>query len=124
MKKYLIGLVLGLASLLTVRGADNCGCSCCKGKEVCCCNEGKTPKAGEAAKTWPLKGVIKEVLQKEHGLMVKHEAIEGVMPAMTMLLQVEAQVLSEAKVGQSVTGKLRQKGGDWHLDDVVLGKTE
>ncbi len=113
---WIAGLLLGAGPLAA--SEKNCGCSCCKGKEVCCCHaEEKTESKG---KTWPLKGVVKEAVAKDKTLVVKHEAIEGFMPAMTMVFQVAPEVWAAAKPGAKLTGKLRQEGEEWHLDEVVF----
>lgn len=102
----------------------NCGCECCKGKEVCCCHEADEPKPASAASAvsgHALKGVVVEVLADRNSLLVKHEEIPGVMRAMTMLFKVEAETLSRVKKGDTVTATMIRDGEDWRLRDVKPG---
>jgi Cu/Ag efflux protein CusF len=50
--------------------------------------------------------------------MVKHEAIPGYMPAMTMLFKVDAATLQAAAKGQAITGTLVERDGEFWLEDV------
>ena len=105
------GLFAGAASLAFAHSAgdkddDGCGCD--------------MPKAGAAkpADSHPLKGVIKDILPDQSALLVKHEAIPGVMGAMTMAFKVDAATLAAAKKGEAITGQVTQKGDDLLLSDV------
>jgi Cu/Ag efflux protein CusF len=100
----------------------NCGCACCKGEEVCCCQAGKA--AGAEAKPadsprYPLTGVVKDVLTAKGALLVKHEAIPGYMKAMTMMFKVDAATLQAATPGQAITGTLVKRDGEFWLEDVT-----
>src|SRR6187402_1713662 len=87
--KFLFSLLATLPALI-VAPARNCGCDCCKGKEVCCCVcEMAATKPADAVKRHPLRGVITAVYIERSSLMVKHEEIPGVMRAMTMLFKVD-----------------------------------
>ena len=103
----------------------NCGCACCAGKEVCCCNESAptklaagTGKNTDTAKRFPIRGVIVEVRPEQSSLLVKHEAIPGFMRAMTMLFKVDAPTLQAAKKGQTITATLAERDGDYWLEEV------
>lgn len=72
------------------------------------------------AKRYPVKGVITAVRTEQSALMVKHEAIPGVMRAMTMLFRVDEPTLKAAKPGQSLTGFLVREADEWWLRDVKL----
>jgi mono/diheme cytochrome c family protein len=72
----------------------------------------------DAAKTNPLRGVIVEVQTAPSALLVKHEDIPGLMPAMTMLFKVDAATLKAAAKDQAITATLFQQGGDFWLRDV------
>jgi len=69
---------------------------------------------------FPLKGVITEILPERSALMVKHEAIPGVMKAMTMLFIVDTSVLSTVKKGDAITALMSRRSDDWRLDDVKI----
>ena len=110
-------LAVALATALTTR-AFACDC-------------GKTSKAVATAATehdqkesprkHPLKGVITDVLPAQDALMVKHEAIPGVMKAMTMMFVVDPAVLKTVKKGDAITALMsRTADGDWRLDDVKV----
>lgn len=70
----------------------------------------------------PLRGVVVEVLADKSALLVKHEAIPGVMKAMTMLLKVDAAGLSAVSKGSPITGLLIKRADGWWLDAVQLAK--
>jgi Cu/Ag efflux protein CusF len=81
------------------------------------------PSAADKPETkkHPLKGVVTDLLAEESALMVKHEAIPGVMKAMTMMLTVDSAVLSTVKQGDAITGLIyRDAAGTWRLDDVKV----
>ena len=103
------------------KAAKNCGCACCKGKDVCCCREDAASadtKPADAAKRHPVKGVIVDVYAEKSALMVKHEAIPGYMPAMTMLFKVDAATLQAAAKGQAIAATLVERDGEFWLEDV------
>lgn len=115
------------AALFAADSAKNCGCACCKGKEVCCCHASDEKPAATAAdsasapQTHPLKGVVVEVLADKSALVVKHENIPGVMRAMTMMFRVEAEVLSRVKKGDAITAQMgRDAEKKWILRDVKI----
>ncbi len=78
----------------------------------------KPAEAPAAIKRHPLRGVITGIVAEKSALMVKHEAIPGVMRAMTMLFKVDAATLKNAKEGQAITGLMSRQGNDWVLEDV------
>lgn len=117
-----------LPAALSAATAKNCGCACCKGKEVCCCHAGDAadkpaadkPMADKPAadeKRYPLKGVVTDLYADRSALMVKHEEIPGYMRAMTMLFKVDAATLAAAKKGDAITGTLIKRGKEFWLED-------
>lgn len=127
--KTLIRVLLATIALHSfARAADdvakkNCGCACCKGKEVCCCHEGDDAKNASAAIGHPLKGVVVDVLAAQKSLLVKHEEIPGVMKAMTMALRVDEATLATVKKGDAISAVLANEDGAWWLHEVkVAGK--
>jgi Cu/Ag efflux protein CusF len=80
--------------------------------------------APAAVKRHPLRGVITAVDAEKSALRVKHEAIPGVMGAMTMQFKVDAAALKTAKVGATITGLMSRQPDHWLLEDVkiVTGK--
>ena len=77
-------------------------------------------KSADAAKRHPVKGVVTAVRPEQSALMVKHEAIPGVMRAMTMLFRVDEATLKQVKKGDHITGKMSHQDGEWQLRDVKL----
>ena len=75
-------------------------------------------------KTYPLRGVIVEVMLKQSALLVKHEDIPGLMPAMTMLFKVDAATLKAAKKDQTITARLIERDGDYWLEEVKAGSAK
>lgn len=137
--KFLAFLALALAALapITLRAAaektadKNCGCACCKGKAVCCCNtEAAAPASPAAAESkienpeskipqrYALRGVVVAVDADKSALRVKHEEIPGFMRAMTMQFKVDAPTLAAAKIGATLTGQMSRQGKDWVLEAV------
>lgn len=129
LRHALAGLSLLPLALFAADNPKNCGCACCKGKEVCCCHAGEATapnakadsapnaKPAETARH-PLKGVVVEVRTERGALLVKHEAIPGYMMAMTMLFKVDAATLKAVKTGAAITGTLVERGDDYYLEDV------
>jgi Cu/Ag efflux protein CusF len=115
--KILLSLLAAFAPLFAAT-SRNCGCDCCKGKEVCCCQTETAVTAAEVVKRHPLRGVITAVYAERSAIMVKHEEIPGVMRAMTMLFKVDAATLKSARKGQAITGMMSRQGDDWWLHDV------
>jgi Cu/Ag efflux protein CusF len=66
----------------------------------------------------PLRGVITGIMADRSALLVKHEAIPGVMRAMTMMFRVDAATLAAAREGQAITGLMSRQGDAWVLDNV------
>lgn len=87
-------------------------------------NSSTSPEPGQkpsaTPRKFPLKGVVTDRLPDRSALMVKHEAIPGVMKAMTMLFTVDASVLSTVKKGDAITALMSRRGDDWHLDEVKV----
>lgn len=72
------------------------------------------------SRKFPLKGVITDILPDRSALMVKHEAIPGVMKAMTMLFIVDADVLPRVKKGDTITALMSRRDDEWRLDEVKI----
>lgn len=78
------------------------------------------PKAAEAGKRHPLKGVVTAVDADLSALRVKHEEIPGVMRAMTMLFRVDAPTLKAVKAGDAITAQMTRENGEWRLYEVKV----
>lgn len=121
----LLAACLLALSLPTLRAGEKscekCACPDCKGPAACCCDEEKSAEAGKQpaeAERHPLKGRIVDVHPAKSALMVKHEAIPGVMHAMTMLFKVDAATLRTVQKGDTITATLVERDGEYHLEDV------
>ena len=82
-----------------------------------------SPPSAEAAApaAHPLRGIVEGKLPERQALLVKHEAIPGVMMAMTMALRVTPEVLATAETGDHLTALLyRDEEKRWALRDVKL----
>src|SRR4051794_7600627 len=73
-------------------------------------SENQQPSASQAttnAKTFQVKGLVIEVKPKEKSIEIKHEAIPGYMPAMTMPFEVkDVRELSGLKPGDAVSFRM------------------
>lgn len=79
------------------------------------------PAEAPAPKSYPLTGVVTEVLAERSALMVKHDEIPGVMRAMTMMFLVEADVLAKVKKGDAIKARMgRNENRKWILREVEV----
>ena len=78
----------------------------------------KSAGAPAAAQRHPLRGVITAVLPAQSAFMIKHEAIPGVMRAMTMMFKVDDAALKTFKVGDTITGLMSRQDRYWVLEEV------
>lgn len=70
---------------------------------------------------YPLRGVVKDVTAGRGEVLVDHEAIPGVMPAMTMLLRAAPAELESVNLGNIITATLFQaEDGEWTLRDIAV----
>lgn len=132
LRSLLASLLLAPAALLAADKSKNCGCACCKGKEVCCCHaedaspeaksaDAKAPPAQPAPVLHPLTGVVTKVMADHDAAMVKHDEIPGVMRAMTMLFLLDPGVAATLKPGDAIKAKMgRNDAGKWILRDVEV----
>ncbi len=99
---------------------DKRGEKCAKKGKYAKCSEGKKcekrAKKAEAKETVSLTGEIIEINADRGALLVKHEAIEGFMPAMTMEFRTDPSTLKTLEAGQKITAQLK---GDW-LSDISV----
>lgn len=111
MKKFLLFLPLLLLPALAACSPAACDC------------DAPVPLAAAnpaEVQSHPLKGVIVDRLPDRQALLVKHEAVPGVMRAMTMMFKVEPGVLAQVKAGDAITAKMSRREDGWWLTDVVV----
>ena len=131
--RSLFAVLLALpAALFAADKSKNCGCACCKGKEVCCCHaEDASPEAKSAdanatpaqpaPKLHPLTGVVTKVMAEHNAAMVKHDEIPGFMRAMTMMFVLDPGVAATLKPVDAIKAKMgRNDAGKWILRDVEV----
>lgn len=78
----------------------------------------KSAGAPAAGQRHPLRGVITAVLPAQSAFMIKHEAIPGVMRAMTMMFKVDEATLKAFKTGDAITGLMSRQDRYWVLEEV------
>lgn len=118
-------LFLLTVSLLAAPAASVFACDCNKpakpASSLAALTADAKPADKSAPKKHPLKGIVTDLVADHSALMVKHEEIPGFMKAMTMMLTVDAEVLSRVKKGDAITGLLhRDQEGVWRLDNVKV----
>lgn len=116
MKLTHLFLILISSAIAAFASEKNCGCACCKGKEVCCCHA----EEAKADAGHPLRGVVTKVLEERKLVMIKHEEIPGVMKAMTMAFSVPEDVWAQLKPGVALTGRMHKADKGWKLTDVKI----
>ena len=80
-----------------------------------------TIPAAAPAKSYPLVGEVVKIEPAAGKVTVRHEAIAGYMPAMTMTMNVSAKAkagLDDLQVGDKVAATLRVEGDHSELDDL------
>jgi protein SCO1/2 len=91
----------------------------CKGTGVDSADN-KTATANPAAATtrYPLTGTVVALVPERHALLIAHEAIPGLMPAMTMEYAVDEATLKAATKDAPLTGELVREGDNLRLEKV------
>ena len=87
------------------------------------CGRHATVEPIKAVKTYPIVGVVREVLAKDGKLALKHEAIPGYMPAMTMALRVadsDLAMLEDLRVGDKISATLNVDEEHSRLSDIKV----
>lgn len=83
------------------------------------CSKREAASAGPVEKRYPLTGEILSVDAEKNVLRVKHEKIEGYMPAMTMEFIVSLGDAKLAKAGQRIRAELiEQADGEFRLEKI------
>ena len=77
--------------------------------------------AGEIVKDYPLKGVVRKVAKEAGRVTIRHEAIPGLMGAMTMPFSLKDRALLDGlRSGDSVEGTLRVREEKGVVNDYEL----
>ncbi|HEY8155770.1 MAG TPA: SCO family protein [Myxococcota bacterium] len=79
------------------------------------CSEGLPPNQHRA------RGVVREVLLEEHQVVIEHEEIEGLMPAMTMSFDVpDHAVLEKLSAGQAIDFTVEATGKSFRVVEATV----
>lgn len=75
---------------------------------------------------YPARGIVEDVDRENAQVLIDHEDIAGLMPAMTMNFAVpDAEVLARLATGQVITFDLRFTGRSYEVDDFeVVGEAD
>ncbi len=68
----------------------------------------------------PLHGTVVSLDLAAGSLVVQHDHIAGVMPAMSMTLKADAATLRGLRAGQEFLGRMDTRDAEWWLFDVTL----
>ncbi|QYM78272.1 exo-alpha-sialidase [Horticoccus luteus] len=68
-----------------------------------------------AARGFALRGEVVSLTPARHTVLVKHDAIPGVMQAMTMEFTVDDATFRALAVGQTILGRIERRGRTWWL---------
>jgi Cu/Ag efflux protein CusF len=91
-----------------------------KGDSPCACGQA----TAQLRRGFELHGAVLSVNASAGTAVVKHEAIPGVMPAMTMQFRADATTLAALVPGQELLGRMEDRNAEWWLFDVrLLGPT-
>lgn len=116
-------LALLSAALFAHAGSQNDDCAACRsGKEAGCHDETASadPHADSKPERHPIKGVVRDLMPAQGGVLVKHEAIPGYMGAMTMMFKVDPATLATLAKGQTITATLVLRGDEHWLEDIKI----
>lgn len=93
-------------------------CAACSRPEKAAPTEAQAARAASEEKRYELHGRIIAVNRERGTLTISHEAIAGLMPAMTMEFPVAAGDLDLAKPEQPIRGELVKDGGEFRLEKI------
>lgn len=87
-----------------------------KDDSVCACGQA----TAQLRRGFELRGTVVSLDARAGAAVVKHEAIPGVMPAMTMRFRADATTLDALTPGQELLGRMEDREAEWWLFDVRL----
>ena len=83
------------------------------------CSKAPAPQGNPGEKTFHLSGEVVKVDLEHNKLEVQHNAVEGLMPAMTMEFKVSAGDARSAHAGERIRADLiQEKSGDMRLEGI------
>jgi protein SCO1/2 len=73
--------------------------------------------------TWKTTGVVDQLLLPDHQVVIAHQNIPGLMPAMTMNFYAEPALLARLEVGQEIAFTLAKRGNSFTITEFrVVGE--
>jgi protein SCO1/2 len=76
---------------------------------------------GPASNRHPARGIVREVLLADHAVVIEHEEIAGLMPAMTMSFDVpDHELLSRLAAGQAIDFTVEATGEKFRVVEVSV----
>jgi len=124
----MVGLLVLLATGCRQNSGEVPGAPAAAGGSAPRNDQGGHPAPAEVVKDYPLKGVVRKVAKESGRVTIQHEAIPGLMGAMTMPFSLKDRaVLDGLQPGDSVEGTLRvqeQRGvvNDYELRGLTVTK--
>ena len=89
-----------------------------------CRGTGNSATAAPAPHQYPIRGIVVSIDQAAGKVTLKHEAVTGLMPAMTMPYRLaDPSALTELHPGDLITGALTGSGEDLRIKDIdIIGQ--
>ena len=76
---------------------------------------------GPASNRYPASGIVREVLIEDHQVVIEHDEIEGLMPAMTMSFDVvDHALLEKLAAGQSIDFTVEATGKSYRVVEATV----
>ena len=76
---------------------------------------------GDGAQRYPARGVVRDVLLADHQVVIEHEEIEGLMPAMTMSFDVpDHDLLGRLAAGQAIDFTVEVSGEKYRVVEATV----
>ena len=76
---------------------------------------------GDGSQRYPARGVVRDVLLADHQVVIEHEEIEGLMPAMTMSFDVpDHDLLGRLSAGQAIDFTVEVSGEKYRVVEATV----
>jgi protein SCO1/2 len=76
---------------------------------------------GDGSQRYPARGVVRDVLPADHQVVIEHEEIEGLMPAMTMSFDVpDHDLLGRLSAGQVIDFTVQVSGEKYRVVEATV----
>jgi protein SCO1/2 len=82
---------------------------------------GLVSACGDGAQRYPARGVVRDVLLADHQVVIEHEEIAGLMPAMTMSFDVpDHDLLERLSAGQAIEFTVEVSGEKYRVVEATV----